>query len=88
MRVTIIPVLLFLLPCAINTFGQQAVSLPGNTRTDWWDDVDGFLNQQSALSLNLTEESLRLNTPSMNETREMRMALMVLDNVMHLEKAP
>lgn len=60
---------------------------PG-TKTDWWGDVEGYLNQQAKFSLDLAGEALLQNPPSMAESMQRKMALVMIDNVMHEEKAP
>lgn len=66
---------------------QQALVSP-DTKTDWWGDIDGFLNQQARISLATAGEVLKDNPPSTIENRERKMALLLIDNVLHEEKAP
>jgi len=55
---------------------------------DYWDDVDGFLDRQSQVSLNLVEQNLQSFPPALPEPSERRMALLMIDNVLHYESAP
>jgi len=56
-------------------------------KTDWWGDVDGFLNQQAKVTLSLVSEALIANPPSLQENLTRKMALVMIDNVLHEEKA-
>lgn len=56
-------------------------------KTDWWGDIDGFMNQQAKMTLDLVNDALKLNPPSVQENMTRKMALMMIDNVLHEEKA-
>ncbi|NLA48373.1 MAG: hypothetical protein GX876_02790, partial [Bacteroidales bacterium] len=64
----------------------QTVTDP-DKKTDWWGDIDGFLNQQAKVTLNLVNIALRENPPAPEENLARKMALMMIDNVLHEEKA-
>jgi L-ascorbate metabolism protein UlaG (beta-lactamase superfamily) len=57
-------------------------------RIEWWGDVDGYMNQQAKVSLGLVNEALKSAPPSLEEPLVRRMALVMIDNVLHEEKAP
>ncbi len=57
-------------------------------RFDWWGDVDGFLDAQARRSLDLANQILTKYPPQFPEPKERRMALYLLDGVLHEEKAP
>ncbi len=56
-------------------------------KLDWWGDIDGFINQQDKATLNLVHEALTKYPPSLDEPMERRMAMLMLDGVLHEEKA-
>lgn len=71
----------------ISVSAQNQVQNAIETKTDWWGDMDGYLNQQANFSLGLANEALLKNPPSLKETNQRKMALLLLDNVLHEEKA-
>jgi len=66
---------------------QAQVKTDPDRKTDWWGDIDGFLNQQAKVSLSLVNEALIANPPSLQENMARKMALVMIDNVLHEEKA-
>ena len=64
----------------------QTITDP-DKKTDWWGDIDGFLNQQAKITLNLADIALRENPPAPEENLARKMALTMIDNVLHEEKA-
>ncbi len=66
---------------------NQEITIP-DTKTDWWGDVEGYLNQQAKVTLNLADEALLQSPPSLIEDLQRKMALVMIDNVMHEQKAP
>ena len=57
-------------------------------RHNWWDDIDGFLNRQAKLALDMAGEMLQEFPPRLPEPVERRTALMLLDQVLHDTDAP
>ncbi|MFC1557193.1 MBL fold metallo-hydrolase [candidate division KSB1 bacterium] len=55
---------------------------------NYWGDIDGFLNKQALISLDLVEKTLIFFPPVIPEPFERRMALLMLDNVLHDVDAP
>jgi len=55
---------------------------------DYWDDVNGFLDRQSQVSLNLVEQTLQSFPPALPEPSERKMAMLMIDNILHYEIAP
>ena len=53
----------------------------------WWGDIDGFINQQHKTTLDLVEELLKKYPPDLNEPLERRTAMLMIDGVLHEEKA-
>jgi glyoxylase-like metal-dependent hydrolase (beta-lactamase superfamily II) len=80
--------ILMILIVSPKTNGQDQQKIGPDEKTDWWDDVDGMLNKQAEISLGLADEALKQCPPAVEESLERRMALQLIDNVMHLEKAP
>jgi glyoxylase-like metal-dependent hydrolase (beta-lactamase superfamily II) len=54
----------------------------------WWDDIDGFYNQQHKVTLKLVDEALSKYPPDLDEPLERKMAMLMLDGVLHEEAAP
>ena len=80
---------LFLIALPGNTFVQAQV----DTRTseqwhDWRGDLDGFLDEQARKTLELVGKVIDKHRPAAEELMKRRMALLMLDNVLHEEKAP
>lgn len=77
-------IILVLLIASSNVIAQ----INGNDeKLDWWGDIDGFINQQDKITLNMVDEALAKYPPSLNEPLERRMAMLMLDGVLHEEKA-
>lgn len=57
-------------------------------RLNWRGDIDGFLDEQARLTLELVDQVLLEHGPNVREPRKRTMALLMLDNVLHEEKAP
>ncbi len=53
----------------------------------WWGDIDGFLNKQHEASLELVNKALSKFPPTIDEPLERRMAMLMLDEVLHEEHA-
>jgi L-ascorbate metabolism protein UlaG (beta-lactamase superfamily) len=68
-------------------YGQNKEASDPDNKTDWWGDVDGYLNQQAKVTLDLVTDVLRSNPPALKETLTRKMALLLIDNVLHEEKA-
>jgi hypothetical protein len=60
----------------------------GDDRFDWWGDIDGFLNRQAEIALEMAGEVLQAFTPQIPEPAERRRAMMLLDQVFHDPDAP
>jgi len=75
--------LVFLILAFLNATSQDP-----DSKTDWWGDIDGYINQQDKVTLSLVNEALRIYPPSIEESLSRKMALVLIDNVMHEEKAP
>jgi len=86
---------LFLGLCTYPSFAQNTDS-GGNPVTsrhidpqkNYWGDIDQFLDRQSQAALDVVQELLRQFPPSMNEPLERQAAMVLLDTVLHDEKAP
>ena len=70
--------------CLYSTAQEQTDQ---DKKTDWWGDIDGFLNQQAKITLGMADDLLKLNVPAGVEPLERKMALLMIDNVLHDEKA-
>ena len=87
---------LLILPFCTGLVIAQAAAVDENPVTSrnidpmqtYWGDIDGFLNRQAQASLDVVQELLRQFPPSLDETLERQAAMMLLDNVLHDEKAP
>jgi len=66
---------------------QNQETIDPDKKTDWWDDIDGFMNQQAKITLGLVNDALKINPPAIQESLMRKMALTMIDNVMHDEKA-
>jgi len=75
---------LFLLFCL--TAHSQIVTDP-DKKTDWWGDIDGYINQQDKVTLKLVNDALLIHPPSLNDDEIRKLAFMMIDNVLHEEKA-
>jgi len=67
---------------------SQTIEPQFTERMDWWGDIDGFLNQQAQVILELTNEALDRFPPQLPEPIERRMALLMLDGILHDVDAP
>lgn len=77
---------LIALLCAFFYFSPAQVSNP-DEKLHWWGDVDGFYNQQHKVTLKLVDEALGKYPPSLDEPLERKMAMLMLDGVLHEEEA-
>ena len=68
-------------------FAQNQEIADPDKRIEWWGDIDGFLNQQAKVTLDLADEVLKANPPNRKEPKVRKMALLLIDNVLHEEKA-
>lgn len=59
-------VLIFSLHAFTLNMNAQEV-IPPEDRLDWWDDIEGYYNQQAASSLELVEEMLNKYPPQLAE---------------------
>ena len=41
-------------------FAQTQNTIDPDKKTDWWGDVDGFLNQQAKVTLGIADDVLKL----------------------------
>ncbi len=57
-------------------------------RFDWWGDVDGFLEAQSRRTLDLANQAFAKYPPQVPEPMERKMALYMMDGVLHELNAP
>ena len=71
---------------AFSFLAPAQVSNP-DKKLDWWGDVDGFYNQQHKVTLQLVDEALCKYPPSLEEPMERKMAMLMLDGVLHEEEA-
>ena len=65
-----------------------AQNVDDDKRLQWWDDIDGFYNQQHKVTLKLVDEALSAYPPDLEEPLERKMAMLMLDGVLHEEAAP
>lgn len=68
-------------------FAQNQVNL-NSAKTNWWDDIEGFITQQHSVTLDAVNIALQQNPPELKEPLIRSMALLMIDNVLHEEKAP
>jgi L-ascorbate metabolism protein UlaG (beta-lactamase superfamily) len=82
-------ILLFLVALIIHLclFAQNPDKQDPDRKTDWWGDPGGYLNQQARVSLAMADNTLKLYPPSVDEPAIRKMALLLIDNVLHEEKA-
>jgi L-ascorbate metabolism protein UlaG (beta-lactamase superfamily) len=83
-RILLIPAVLLIHLCLS---AQNAEKPDPDKKTDWWGDPGGYLNQQAKLSLAMADDALKMYPPSVDEPAVRKMALMLIDNVLHEEKA-
>lgn len=95
MWASLFPVILMVL--ALNSGaqgGQQKMPSPaGEGRAidplkNYWGDLDGFYNRQAQASLDLVEEALVRHPPRIPEPSERKMALLLIDAILHDPMAP
>lgn len=65
-----------------------AQEINDDEKLHWWDDIDGFYNQQHKVTLKLVDEALLKYPPDLDEPLERKMAMLMLDGVLHEEAAP
>ena len=70
-----------------NYTSAQIIPSEADGKLDWWGDIEGFINQQDNISLGLVQEALETHPPSLEEPLERRMALLMIDGVLHEERA-
>ena len=68
-------------------FSQKEEIYNPDNKTDWWGDIDGLMDQQAKVTLDLVNKALTANPPSLQENLTRKMALIMIDNVLHEEKA-
>ncbi len=71
----------------IFSFAQNQKIENPDQKTDWWGDIDGYLNQQAKVSLTAVTDVFKLYPPEKKERLERKMAFLLIDNVLHEEKA-
>ncbi len=87
--ITFVPksiVLILLSVIFLTAMAQKAI--PPEEKLDWWGDIDGYYNQQAFASLALVDEALKKYHPQLPEPLERKMAMLMLDGVLHEEEAP
>lgn len=68
-------------------FAQNQEIVDPDKKTDWWEDPDGFINQQAGVTLGLANDLLKMHPPTPEEPLKRKMALLMIDNVLHEEQA-
>lgn len=71
----------------IFTYTATAQVENSNEKLHFWGDIDGFINQQDKITLDLVQDALTKYQPSLDEPLERKMAMLMLDGVLHEEKA-
>lgn len=66
---------------------QITETLDPDQKIEWWGDIDGFINQQAKVTLGLVNNVLMMNPPILEEPLVRKTALLMIDNVLHEEKA-
>ncbi len=74
-----------ILSAMLHTLTAQTVD---GEKLDWWGDIDGFINQQDKVALGLVNKALEKYPPTLEEPLERKMAMLMLDGVLHEENAP
>lgn len=69
----------------INTLSAQVMD--GSDKLHYWGDIEGFINQQDKVTLDLVQEALAKYQPTLQEPLERKMTMLMLDGVLHEEKA-
>lgn len=72
----------------LGLFSQNKEPFDPDKKTDWWGDIDGYINQQDKVTLDMVTDELKKNPPTIVEPEIRKMALLMIDNVLHEEKAP
>ena len=75
---------LIILCTIVNSLAAQ---IPDDEKLHFWGDIDGFINQQDKVTLNLVHTALTKYKPAIEEPIERKMAMLMLDGVLHEEKA-
>ena len=83
-NILLITLLMFFQICL---FAQKQANPDPDQQIEWWDDKDGFINQQDRVTLGLVGEVLDNYPPVLKELLERKMALVMIDNVLHEENA-
>jgi hypothetical protein len=78
---------LFVTLINICLFAQNPEKADPDQKTEWWGDIDGYINQQDKVSLKLVNEVLKSFPPAVKEPIERKMAFLLIDNVLHEENA-
>lgn len=86
MKKTVFLIIFLTLQVCLSAQNQQITD--ADKKTDWWGNVDGYINQQDKVSLELVNNALKKYPPSLKEKEERKMALLMIDNVLHEAKAP
>jgi L-ascorbate metabolism protein UlaG (beta-lactamase superfamily) len=68
-------------------FAQYQENREPDQRIEWWGDIDGYINQQAKVTLGVVNDVLKSYPPSLKEPIERKMALLMIDNVLHEENA-
>lgn len=63
--------------------GSGGDKLGIDLRHNWWNDIEGFINQQNARTLELVEKTLTRHPPELPEPFERQLALHMIDGVLH-----
>ena len=77
----------FIISFHCNLIGQNQVKSLPEVKTDYWGDIDGYINRQDNETLKLVEDAIKNNPPSLEMGLTRKMALLMIDNVLHEEKA-
>ena len=78
-------ILILIIPlCSFELLSQESND---DQKLDWWGDIDGFYNQQHKVTLGMVDEALMKYPPTLDEPLERRMAMLMLDGVLHEEAA-
>jgi len=77
----------FTLISLMGTGMTVAQSNADNEKLHWWGDIDGFINQQDKITLDIVVQALTKYPPSIAEPLERKMAMLMLDGVLHEEQA-
>ena len=68
----------------VTVYGQDAVDLKEN----YWGDINGFLDRQARVSLDLVSHTLKTTPPQLPEPLSRKKALLMIDGVLHYKAAP